>query len=469
MRIEEAKPILISIPPSQVNNGNLRKSKNRDAPTITSIAPEGSETSTIGPEGLRDPIIQEIQKLSPEIESAVDSWLSAYRKLERVGGKKWGGEEAKKVFSLAADAEEALLGKDLKKAEKQYSDAANLANSLYHRRHDYLLNLLATGTAALTSGKAADAVKSFGLALLIDPDHKEALKGAERAKTLDQVTALVDRAKEQESAEHFGIARALFLEALALDQDCIESVEGVKRSNEAMEEIAFRGRISEIFDKLEKGELDSAQESLLEAAALKPGSLIPQETAKLLTNALQIKRVQNLKQRANSAEKIEDWEGAFKIFAEIQQWIPDSKVAWDGQLKARTILELQAELSHYINEPKLLLSEDSRASARLALQKVKGFTQVSTILKSGAEKLMAIIKTAETPIPVTLFSDGQTEVVIFRVRELGKFRAHELSLRPGSYTVLGTREGYRDFRGSISIEPGDDMVELTVRCEESIF
>ena len=49
-----------------------------------------------------------------------------------------------------------------------------------------------------------------------------------------------------------------------------------------------------------------------------------------------------------------------------------------------------------------------------------------------------------TPIPVTLVSDGMTDVTVFRVGGLGSFAEHRLELLPGDYVVAGTREGYRD-------------------------
>ena len=80
-----------------------------------------------------------------------------------------------------------------------------------------------------------------------------------------------------------------------------------------------------------------------------------------------------------------------------------------------------------------------------------------------------MIETAEKEIPVTLLSDGETEIAIQNVKRLGKFESNRLSLRPGSYTVTGQRIGYRDVRRTLTIESGGNAIVFTVRCVESIY
>ena len=72
------------------------------------------------------------------------------------------------------------------------------------------------------------------------------------------------------------------------------------------------------------------------------------------------------------------------------------------------------------------------------------------------------------PVRVRLESDGLTDVVVYQVGTLGTFEGRALELRPGVYTVVGTRRGYRDVRRQLVIEPGKEPPPLVVRCEERI-
>jgi hypothetical protein len=78
------------------------------------------------------------------------------------------------------------------------------------------------------------------------------------------------------------------------------------------------------------------------------------------------------------------------------------------------------------------------------------------------------VKLARTPVAVSLHSDGATEVSIYHVGQLGAFTSRQLELLPGTYTVVGTRSGYRDIRLQLSVSPGKQGMALTIRCEEPI-
>jgi hypothetical protein len=69
---------------------------------------------------------------------------------------------------------------------------------------------------------------------------------------------------------------------------------------------------------------------------------------------------------------------------------------------------------------------------------------------------------------VELVSDGETQVTVFRVGRLGSFERRELELRPGTYTVMGSRVGYRDVRIDFRVAPEIELEPIVVRCEEPI-
>ena len=71
-------------------------------------------------------------------------------------------------------------------------------------------------------------------------------------------------------------------------------------------------------------------------------------------------------------------------------------------------------------------------------------------------------------MPVTLLSDGQTEVIIYRVARLGRFQEQRLALRPGTYTATGSRVGYRDVRRVFKVRPDAPPPPLVIRCKEAI-
>ncbi|HEX9208657.1 MAG TPA: hypothetical protein VF851_10490, partial [Steroidobacteraceae bacterium] len=89
-------------------------------------------------------------------------------------------------------------------------------------------------------------------------------------------------------------------------------------------------------------------------------------------------------------------------------------------------------------------------------------------LQAQVARMRDLLRQAETPIRVTLASDNATDVQIYRVGKLGLFEHRDLELMPGRYTVVGTRQGYRDVRKELAVLPGAPPPELVVRCEEPI-
>jgi hypothetical protein len=73
-----------------------------------------------------------------------------------------------------------------------------------------------------------------------------------------------------------------------------------------------------------------------------------------------------------------------------------------------------------------------------------------------------------TPVKVTIASDNLTDVVVYKVGKLGRFASHELWLRPGTYTLAGSRNGYRDVRETIGVKPGQESLRVTVACTNKV-
>ena len=78
-----------------------------------------------------------------------------------------------------------------------------------------------------------------------------------------------------------------------------------------------------------------------------------------------------------------------------------------------------------------------------------------------------MVQTAQIPLKITLESDNLTQVAVYRVGRLGAFLKKDLTLRPGSYTIVGTRNGFKDVRKRIALKPGQPL-RVTIICREKI-
>ena len=90
------------------------------------------------------------------------------------------------------------------------------------------------------------------------------------------------------------------------------------------------------------------------------------------------------------------------------------------------------------------------------------------VLEQQINRLDTLLSQANATVAVTLRSDKETEVIVYKVAKLGRFAEHELTLRPGTYTALGTRNGYRDVRQSFTITADNTPAPVTIICTDPI-
>jgi len=71
-------------------------------------------------------------------------------------------------------------------------------------------------------------------------------------------------------------------------------------------------------------------------------------------------------------------------------------------------------------------------------------------------------------VPITIESDNLTDVSVYRVGKLGRFGARDLNLRPGTYVMVGSRDGYRDERLEVVVKPGSEPIRVTLICRVKV-
>ncbi|MCY3796115.1 MAG: hypothetical protein OXG51_17295, partial [Gammaproteobacteria bacterium] len=111
-----------------------------------------------------------------------------------------------------------------------------------------------------------------------------------------------------------------------------------------------------------------------------------------------------------------------------------------------------------------LSSDTLYQEAQDILANAKSLSPRGSVLAAAIERMDVLLRHHGTPVPVLLRSDDATEVLLSNVGPLGRFSEKRLELRPGAYTLIGSRDGCRDVRTEISVEPR--MAPVEIRCLE---
>jgi tetratricopeptide (TPR) repeat protein len=221
-------------------------------------------------------------------------------------------------------------------------------------------------------------------------------------------------------------------------------------------------------EALDRGELARARSAFEEAAALSPGSEAAADGLARVEAAEQLEAIAAHRRRAESLEAEEDWEAAVGEYDAVLALDPAIRFAVLGRERAGARRALARDLDRHLSRPDRLAADEVLEEARELVERARRITPPGPRLAEAIEKLEEQIAVASTPVRVVLLSDGLTEVLVYRVGRLGTFERRELDLRPGRYTVVGARAGFRDVRHELEVSPGGGAGPLTVRCEEGV-
>jgi hypothetical protein len=212
----------------------------------------------------------------------------------------------------------------------------------------------------------------------------------------------------------------------------------------------------------------AAQDAFSRASRLRPDA--PEVTDGLARARAGQRResVADSLRRARGFEENEAWREAEKMYAAVLAIDPESAPALDGAKRTKTRADLDEKLEFHLANPGRLATQTVFDDAASVLEEALETVPSGVRLERQIASLETVLERASTPVAVVLESDASTEVMVYRVGRLGTFMRRELNLKPGAYTVVGSRPGYRDVRLQLVVTPGSPPKPLVIRCTERL-
>jgi hypothetical protein len=401
-------------------------------------------------------------------EQNLREFLRLRARLELAGADRWGEPDWSRAAAQAIEGDHLFAQRRFAAAAERYGAALQALETLDADREQRLAAALEAGQGALEADDGAAAQAGFELALLIEPDHAPALQGLARARVRDQLTGLMGAGSEAEQSGELESARDTYRQAVQLDPHYAPADAALQRVEGQLADAAFRLAMSEALAALDSGRLTAAGQSLQQAAALKPDDSSVRDVRQRLAQARHRARLDRLRTDAAARVRGEDWAAAVSLYQQALALESDAGFARRGITHAEQRVRLHAQLDDYLADPARLHSPEPLAGAERLLAAIAEAPAGEPRLAAKLATLRSRVQQASTPVTVTLHSDGETEVVIYHVSRLGRFQTHQLQLRPGTYTAVGSRPGYRDVRAVFTVKPGTPPQPLQLRCEEPV-
>jgi len=398
-------------------------------------------------------------------QSAFDQRLAA---LEARGADVWGGAD----FAAAkARVDEAVGARDAGSralAQQRLSEALQLLDKVEHAAPDALGVELAAGEQALAAGQAERALQAFDLAARIDPNDQRAALGQSRARRLSGVLPLLADAGNAQSSGQYSRAARDYTQALALDPNNDKARTGLERARSALDDDSYAKAAGEGYAALGAGRLDEARAAFERARALRANGAEAQEGLRRVDAAAAVRNLGAMHARAEALESQERWDEALRVYEDILRQDGSLGFAQAGKTRAADRLLLGESLQELIDRPGRLSSPQVREQAAMLLQSAEEQPEPGEVLRGQIARLSALLPGLDKPVHLALVSDSLTQVAIPSIGTFGSFARREIELKPGRYTVIGTRDGYHEVRRDITINPGAENLTVNVSCADPI-
>ncbi|HEX6996632.1 MAG TPA: hypothetical protein VF322_00720 [Gammaproteobacteria bacterium] len=426
------------------------------------------EPAAAAPPAVPELTPEEREALRQRAEALLAELLPQQQRLADQGAEGWGGEDFARYTELSRQADDAFLAEDFKAAVSGYEEAFALGEALLDRSRAIVERAFAAAQQAFLAGDAALAIEQYDVVLGIDPEHAEAAQGRARAERLPEVLAAVRRGDQLRDAGALEEAAEAYREALAIDDGWAPARNALDAVTAAIADARFERLMSSGYAALAEEDYESAAEHFQAALAMRPGAQAARDGLTQAEQGAKLDDIALAEARALAFERRELWQQAVAQYEAALATDETLAFAITGLERARKRADLDAKLAHLIENPDLLLRDAVLEDANRLLEQARAVPEAGPRLTKQVEDLERLVTLATTPVTVALRSDQQTEVTLYRVGKLGVFTEKVVELRPGTYTAVGSRDGYRDVRRTFTVLPGRELPPIDVVCSEPI-
>jgi hypothetical protein len=408
------------------------------------------------------------EQLRMDTQRALQAFLRLQAQPDLGNAETWSTDGWNKAMDTARQGDDAFGEGSFALALETYQSAGAQLQSILDNRDQLLQQSLLDGWQRLHNNAITDATASFELVLAMQAGNQQAQSGLERAAVRGQVLELVAEGQLAEAVTELHLAAQAYMAAAQLDPLYEPAEKALIRVQNQLKELAFQDAMGRSLRALDNGKFATAEKALNEAAKIKAGDSVVKEIRGRLISARRQHSLVTLRARTAQLVVAENWTAAIQAYQQALAIDAKASFAVNGLTRAQTKQTLHRQLDHYLGDSTRLFSDQPLNNARELLaanQKVSG---TEPVLAGKIARLEEAVRMAVIPVDLLLISDNLTQVTVYKVGRLGKFEQKQLSLRPGKYTITGSRQGYKDVLKVIELKPGSSGQSLQIRSEEAI-
>ena len=372
------------------------------------------------------------------------------------------------AMALAAEGDELYRQREFAPAQDKYHATLVAFDTLLEKSAAVFDEAIDRGARALADEQAEPAITAYQLALDINNDSSDAQQGLRRAEVLDEVLSLLAEGTALERRQQLEEARERYQQAKALDGQSEKVTRALASNSAAITDRDFSKAMSLGYAALQQGAFDNATRSFRHAERLKPGSSLAKDALVQTDNQRSQTRINDFLAKGQAEEQQEAWQAASDWYQKALA-IDDSVVtARIGQIRADARHKLDQQLTAAIAKPERLMNQAVYGRTRQLYRDAVAMTDGGPKHQRQVAALGQMLKDALLDVQVELQSDNLTQVTLYKVGKLGQFTTKQLALKPGRYTVVGTRDGYRDVRREFTVKARERAPAIVIQCRDKV-
>ena len=322
------------------------------------------------------------------------------------------------------------------------------------------------GTQALQDRDHETSLDAWTRAQAIKPLDLEVQAKLARVQLLPRVNELIRESDRAKIREDWAQALEYLNEVTNLDPLTL----GIAaRREEILERITsqdLNDALTAGHEQLAGNNYDSAEQIFEEILVDYPENTAAQTGLQQVRRERLAAKIEALRVEALEKENALDMRGALKIYDEALALDNSLQFATEGRERVFEIISVVNDMNDTLNDPHALSADDAYDEAKETLETAQSHRGHSDEYDKLLQSFADLVSYAGTQLPVVLISDEKTEVTLTTSHRIGSFQRHELTLRPGRYTLHGSRDGWVDIRKEFIVQ--QDMDPVSIVCEEQI-
>jgi tetratricopeptide (TPR) repeat protein len=175
--------------------------------------------------------------------------------------------------------------------------------------------------------------------------------------------------------------------------------------------------------------------------------------------------VQKALNKAYAFENEHQWVEAHDAYEQVLKLEKNHADATDGFIRTNTVIRALLSYKTYIEAARQLADRTEFQAAIRRFNDAMAVKPSYLVPDEATERLHAMLMQQNTPVEVTIKSDGKTWVSITNFRAPKQFETETFKILPGNYEVRGTRRGYKDVIMSLQVRGGSQLPIVNVVCQ----